>query len=815
MRRIALALAVVLASAGAASATPSFNAARVDRQGGVVRLATGIDSLPSSGEPSDIARRFLAAHAADFGLSGVELAEPRVFATSLGNVVRFETALHGITIAGAEVTVGLDAQGRIHRVVSDSVSVEGAVLVKALEPKDAMVAAARDVDGILVEKGIPVGEGREIVYVESGVAHLAYQIHLRSLDPTVSLVAVVDASTGERRSLTNRAMKASPDAAKVWQANPGKDGTAVQATVALTNLPATRDPNGYLVGDFINAYSCCPNEGCDPTKGPLQITGTFKQGGFSVPFTADFCDMQHTASNTRNGRVNYDYGITTSKTQADPPAAAPGKDPADSDTFAEVHGYFHANQIYDYFRTLSPGFLLRDQKRTATKRLQLWTNFILPDYNSLALGAGGAVVKGFTRVDNSVYIPKEGWSQFTFGATTSYKFPDTDAILLFQGPKADFAYDGDVAYHEFTHGVIFATANFQGLQVDRYGALNEGGAMHEAIADFYAGAFTNDAKIGDYVGPRIDTGTGVPAEGALRDLENTFKCPELLVGEVHNDSQHFSAALWAARKKNQGADKGVTFDKAVFNALVSATPATGFKGMATLIADSVQAAFPADTSVKAGVLAEFTSRGVIDCVKVVDYATPRPFYVVEGKSQGVGPFVPGPVQLRLKLPKGASSITVTATLNSSGPQPPGGGPAVLMKALASLNKPVTFTGTTALTHDAQFSQGMTVSGTTLKAELPLFADCNASVYVTLANEGSAAVTALDVTVTAKVLAACAGPDAGPPGPDAAEAGPDAAEPVADAGTGTVATSSCGCSAVDAGPLMMMALAGLVLRRRKQ
>jgi hypothetical protein len=58
----------------------------------------------------------------------------------------------------------------------------------------------------------------------------------------------------------------------------------------------------------------------------------------------------------------------------------------------------------------------------------------------------------------------------------------------------------------------------------------------------------------------------------------------VLQGEVHQDSQHFSAALWKARQiLSEGIDNGETFDAAFYAALASMTPATNFETAAAIV----------------------------------------------------------------------------------------------------------------------------------------------------------------------------------------------------------------------------------------
>src|SRR6185312_13035698 len=113
-------------------------------------------------------------------------------------------------------------------------------------------------------------------------------------------------------------------------------------------------------------------------------------------------------------------------------------------------------------------------------------------------------INALGRIDNAAFMPRENFSQIPI---PSYQM-DVDTLMIFQGNYADFGYDAPVLWHEFGHGVIYATAAlaFDQLATDDLSANSETGAMHEGFADFIAGAFGGNPEIGVYVGPRTGTG---------------------------------------------------------------------------------------------------------------------------------------------------------------------------------------------------------------------------------------------------------------------------------------------------------------------
>ena len=119
---------------------------------------------------------------------------------------------------------------------------------------------------------------------------------------------------------------------------------------------------------------------------------------------------------------------------------------------------------------------------------------------------------------------------------------DQGALWFGQGPKRDYAYDGDVVYHEFTHAVVDATLKLGAWHIDARGAIDAPGAMNEGLADYFSSAITGDPDVGEYASKDFGSAAGV-----IRTLANDDSCPTALVGEVHFDSTLFSGALWQAR----------------------------------------------------------------------------------------------------------------------------------------------------------------------------------------------------------------------------------------------------------------------------
>jgi hypothetical protein len=142
-----------------------------------------------------------------------------------------------------------------------------------------------------------------------------------------------------------------------------------------------------------------------------------------------------------------------------------------------------------------------------------------------------------------------------------------------------------VIWHEYGHSI-------QDDEVPGFGSTAEAGAMGEGFGDYWAGS----------VGARLSGGfqdtciaewdatfysSTVPP--CLRRLDGTKHYPEDLAGEVHDDGEIWSAALWQIREAI-GAVKsdtlvlqhhfllspGASFNEAA-NALVTAATALGYR----------------------------------------------------------------------------------------------------------------------------------------------------------------------------------------------------------------------------------------------
>jgi hypothetical protein len=662
----------VLASGVArASAAP---AATMPVPSGRIRTLTPQNLGPFAGAPESAARAAIAQLGSQIGPMGPSdsFALDRVweFSDGQGSVVRLQQTHGGHIVLDAMVIVRLDASGRVRRVSSSVQAVSKAAAVPQISEAQAIELARSH-----VRQALPLSQqgGARLVVLPTNGGTLAWDVYVQTSFRTHAITVTLDAQTGEyffQREHARSAGKANVFATgKIAKSARRADDTfnpALLTVVDLLGLVAP-GPNQTLNSDVpghandtqdIVGYDCCPTMNCDGKTPPPTVQGKYPDGQYSIPFTAVICDEKPIALSDSNG----DYLFTPPK---EPSANTPIPSPADGDAFSVVMGYHHAAEQLAYLRELEPTFKLAP----AANPLRVTTNFLDSDFNNASGNAGsGLVVNKLTRVDNSQFVPA-GTLEHLYGS--AYK-RDFDSVILYQGTTSDFAYDAHVVSHEFTHGVVEATAALQDYTVDDWGVIDSPSAVNEGFADFWAAARLNDPQIGQYVGDLSGK-----SEGSLRDLENTYSCPSVISGEPHWDSQHFSAGLWAARKAAAQSDVNLRkFDAAVLRAMPMIQPLSSYDDAVLDVVNEVEKVFPeSDLAIEAA----FTSRGfgtfgtdqfgtisLSGCERVADVTPDKPYLPA---SPGLGlilppegrftPYVPSAVQFRLQPPAGATQVTFT------------------------------------------------------------------------------------------------------------------------------------------------------------
>lgn len=164
-----------------------------------------------------------------------------------------------------------------------------------------------------------------------------------------------------------------------------------------------------------------------------------------------------------------------------------------NDRFEQVMAYYHLNQSQEYIHKL-----------------------------------------GFTDVNNE----SQDVETNTFAGDNSFYDPSTDTITFGRG-GVDDAEDAEVVWHEYGHAI-------QDDQVPGYGESQEAGAIGEGFGDYWAATMSVPVSR-NYDLPCIadwDAVSYTATEPHCLRRTDTAKTTDDATGEVHDDGEIWSAALW-------------------------------------------------------------------------------------------------------------------------------------------------------------------------------------------------------------------------------------------------------------------------------
>jgi MYXO-CTERM domain-containing protein len=688
-----------------------------------------------------------------------------------GAVVRFALQHAGIPVADATAVVRLDERGRARMVLGSPVRVDPAA--SAIPSLDA-TAARRLLAATYAAHRASLVEHAVVRLVwaprPDHRLRLAWEIRLAPVPMLAeSLLYRIDAQTGAL--LTARNLVRFADQGKVYQWNPVK--STLQTVTLPGRAPNAGQPADALSNPYVNVLNCIDEH---------QLTPVSLMG---YNLNVHMCTEKSTVVRDGNG----DYLL-------DPPVsdvwgADPATHPADEDAFSEVQMYYHVMQAYTYFQAFAnPAFTELDDKP-----IQATVNFRIPiDYTA---GTPDLATLLTTVQDpNGTLYAMPNAAYMPAGPFMGIPGMDRPASIVFgQAESADFAYDGDVVFHEFTHGVIFSTANFSG-GVDEQGLDPAPTALHEGFADIFSSFISGDGETGEYAGASLGL-------GPIRDLNVKYTCPDLLWGESHQDSMAFSWAVWGARVA-LGADA----DAPVFAALVSLVTDSGFAEASAAVESEINDAL--GSSAAATAHAKLLEANVIDCRRVIDYVGPRQVLYTVGTSSGISP-MPGYLQFKYTLPARAQSLHVGFRYSAGMESLLGGGGTPAYSAYVRKDAPITWTygvtGRTATgTKDYELELTSADSNATFAGDLAQLLEPG-DYYIMIVSTGAASGTLQQVAIT---HVGAPQDDAGPPQDDAGTGD--------DAGDGGGGRKGCDCraasSSANGGLAALLVLALLFIRRRR-
>ncbi|TCC51154.1 bacillolysin [Kribbella capetownensis] len=180
---------------------------------------------------------------------------------------------------------------------------------------------------------------------------------------------------------------------------------------------------------------------------------------------------------------------------------------------------------------------------------------------------------GFTEVNNE----SQDFSINTFAGDNSFYSPDDDMITMGEG-GVDDAEDAEVIWHEYGHAM-------QDDVVPGFGASLEAGSMGEGFGDYWAVTMSEPVSKGFEL-PCVmdwDSTSYTSTEPHCLRRTDTGKTTDDIVGEVHDDGEIWSNALWDINRA-LGRTKA---NKVILEATFFYDPDTSFKAAAQ---DTVQAA---------------------------------------------------------------------------------------------------------------------------------------------------------------------------------------------------------------------------------
>lgn len=514
--------------------------------------------------------------------------------------------------------------------------------------------------------------------------------------------------------------------ANVFVYAPASQDLAASAlkTVMLPNLIDVKE-DGFLTGEYLSVRTCCryytcPSEGeCtdDKKRCALKSHANAQQTRELLSLPTDTLGLDAMISlppsiSVDSVRCTYlPFARASHKSPQNPvvgffdkPIDEPGI-ASEMDRFSEIQAYYSVMSFFNNVRNLlnDKTWCLRKEAMSCNtdgsptlnaqgipeNPYRVFVNQLIPDmklsgpqqadsdnFIAQALSGRGSrenpiVLNDFSRFSNAAFVPAL--------STLKKSPPRADEILsdlikpydhnvFFQGDR-DFAYDGDVVFHEFMHAVTTSlVGKLNSLGLDKWGIHSEPGGLNEATSDYFAAAFNNNPQIGHYA--NVLGGYG---EVALRNIDNQAKCPADVIGEIHNDGLIWSGSLWEIRtriEKEISQAAKTEFDRAVIVSLAQATTTEDFKTQSDKLVNNLKQR--PGLSEQAVAIAEevFKKRGIRDCFRAITLSsvdkqnkvttTIKPMLFVPSKNQiGLKNYAPSTAQLEIGIPAGAKSLTLT------------------------------------------------------------------------------------------------------------------------------------------------------------
>ncbi|RMG99850.1 MAG: hypothetical protein D6705_01995 [Deltaproteobacteria bacterium] len=561
--------------------------------------------------------RFLAVSILAFAAAGpARAAAPAVRVRPVpgkaGSVVEHrQITLHGLPVRRAHETVVRTPTGvRVVSVVRPSHAPD-------LLPSEARISADAAVEAARAELGLAapptVERAPQLVYIDVlGHPVLAWEVAtaLRTRPEPSRKTLWIGAAGGV---LVAEREEVFASKATVYPTNPAASPEPV--TVELSDIAAD-GPGVPLISPRLRAMNCS----LEPPDDPDLIEPWWDEGE---------CYAVHRVFSDENG--NFFVPLPDVRLEAD--------NVDGDDLYAELSIYVHAERFFD-------ALVDRGVETFPCEFSTMLANFRYTEpavsYPELAFGP----------LNNAYY--------------TNQCDPDKGVTMLFgQGSSIDFAFDGDVVYHELGHGVT-SDLSPDGLWDSRYrrdGLLRDARGINEAVADYLSAMVAGDPYLADYVGRYWPSYT----RPYIRSARNQKRCPDDTIGQEHNDGEPLMGAMWTTREQ-----VGPAFDQVVLRMLPRLPGDADLESAAAALLEVMDEMIDEgvfDAADRAVLYRALDARGLIDCPRVLT----DPVEVAGGhtmwlrrKTSGVEPFLPGPIQLRHEIPEGSDNFVLSFKLTPRG-----------------------------------------------------------------------------------------------------------------------------------------------------
>jgi MYXO-CTERM domain-containing protein len=402
------------------------------------------------------------------------------------------------------------------------------------------------------------------------------------------------------------------------------------------------------------------------------------------------------------------------------PVTEPSMGDVNSDPFSEVSMFYHTARAYQFFRDAAAdpnANVVRGDFFSTRANVRLPSGLEEQDFQRIA-----DPTLPLEPLQNAFFSPASGFN--FIGAL--FDVPG-GGIYFGQSERTDYAYDGDVIYHEFTHAVVDATINLEQVTFDEYGISYAPGAMNEALADYFAAAISGDPNIGEYASGDL------PGSGsAIRSIDNKKTCDETVIGQVHNDSEFFSGALWETRMGLPEAERN-GFDGALYRAMLAGSnlEQANYDELAKHFVSFLKGSLAAASD---ALKQAFERRGVLPvCKRIVqlkarERARGSGYFQAPGTEMVRTKEMPGVVQFHYTLPEGAKQLTIEASADAER----GGDPAKFLPFLSiKYGEPLTWRyEKQSFVSNAETQ--VSIADGTVKLDLP---ENTREVYIQLVNRG--------------------------------------------------------------------------------